>query len=100
MTETEKSTHGIHWKCLGKGRSNQELHPDMLGDSGYWVERTARLPGLGHHEPSTVHRILYDSDYVIQKMSNECRKIARYVSKDDFIKLAEKVWEYCQNDNH
>ncbi|WP_373545040.1 hypothetical protein [Chamaesiphon sp.] len=95
----ENELDQVDWKELGKGWNNQPVHPDMFSDNGYVAIKEAKPKGAKHHETPRLYKVSYNSEYAMYKLSSTLFSFARYVQKDKFLTIIEKVWEMVNDQN-
>jgi hypothetical protein len=87
----------INWKEAYKG-SKSNVKPDafMLADQGKVVVSLCRKGGDRNTDPPIEREIVYDRDYVINKLSKDTLLLILGLSKADYIALFDSVWESKQ----
>lgn len=77
----------IHWsECLGNPWL-QPFHPAMLDKDGYRILRVTRIAGESRQDPPICRWILYDRDYVFQRLKYLLEPLG--VSESQILTLLE-----------
>lgn len=86
----------IHWTALPGNKFVKKLQPAMLSPIGYVTLQSIRLVGKKRDEPRELVRVIYDREYVIERLRCEILEPLQIESLDGWQQLMLEVWMESQ----
>ena len=83
----------IHWRLLLGNPYRYSIHKLMLNESGYRISTMARKKGMSKTEPLKPFVIVFDREFVIEKLKREVLSHLNPSSYNELQKIISEAWK-------